>query len=258
MSRQRSSSPPLLLLVAGGAMAETEVRPAAPGRARHRPEERDERRPRRRDRRREDRGRSPRRSTPPRPSRSSTSPASTSPPASSTCTSTSSRARARRARTPATTASTPTASRCASGVTTVVDAGCAGWRNFADFKDRVIDRSRTRVLAFLNIVGNGMRGGKYEQDLADMEAKPTAEMALQHKGLDRRDQDGALRGAGVGPGRARGRGGHDRRRAGPGRLRRQQGRAAARRARDEEAPPGRRLRPHVLGPAGRADARTAT
>ena len=28
-----------------------------------------------------------------------------------------------------------------------------------------------------------MRGGKYEQDLADMEAKPTAEMALQHKGL---------------------------------------------------------------------------
>ena len=44
------------------------------------------------------------------------------------------------------------------GVTTVVDAGCSGWRNFEDFKDRVIDRSRTRVLALLNIVGNGMRG----------------------------------------------------------------------------------------------------
>ncbi len=69
------------------------------------------------------------------------------------------------------------------GVTTVVDAGGAGWRNFADFKDRIIDRSRTRVLAFLNIVGSGMRGGKIEQDLADMEAKPTAETALQHKGL---------------------------------------------------------------------------
>jgi dihydroorotase len=69
------------------------------------------------------------------------------------------------------------------GVTTVVDAGCAGWRNFAEFKDRIIDRSRTRVLAFLNIVGNGMRGGKWEQDLADMEAGPTAEMALRHKGL---------------------------------------------------------------------------
>ena len=51
------------------------------------------------------------------------------------------------------------------GVTTVADAGGSGWRNFDDFKDRIIDRSKTRVLAFLNIVGNGMRGGKYEQNL---------------------------------------------------------------------------------------------
>jgi dihydroorotase len=69
------------------------------------------------------------------------------------------------------------------GVTTVADAGGAGWRNFEDFKTRIIDRSRTRVLAFINIVGNGMRGGKFEQDLADMDAKPTAAMALKHKGL---------------------------------------------------------------------------
>lgn len=69
------------------------------------------------------------------------------------------------------------------GVTTVADAGCAGWRNFDDFKDRVIDRSRTRIFVFLNIVGSGMRGEKYEQNLEDMEAKPTAEMALKHKGL---------------------------------------------------------------------------
>lgn len=69
------------------------------------------------------------------------------------------------------------------GITTVADAGSSGWRNFEDFKDRVIDRSRTRILAFLNIVGNGMRGGRYEQDLTDMEAKPTAEMALKHKGV---------------------------------------------------------------------------
>ena len=69
------------------------------------------------------------------------------------------------------------------GVTTVADAGCSGWRNFEDFKDRIIDRSKTRVLAFLNIVGHGMRGGRYEQDLADMEAAPAAEMALRHKGL---------------------------------------------------------------------------
>ena len=67
------------------------------------------------------------------------------------------------------------------GVTTIADAGSSGWRNFEDFQDRVINRSRTRVLAFLNIVGHGMRGGRYEQDLNDMEAKPTAEMALKHK-----------------------------------------------------------------------------
>ena len=69
------------------------------------------------------------------------------------------------------------------GVTTVVDAGGAGWRNFDDFKTRVIDRSKTRVLAFLNIVGHGMRGGKFEQDLADMEAQPTADMARRHPGV---------------------------------------------------------------------------
>jgi dihydroorotase len=69
------------------------------------------------------------------------------------------------------------------GVTTVADAGCAGWRNFEDFKQRVIDRAKTRVLAFINIVGNGMRGAKFENDLADMQAKPTAEMALKYKGL---------------------------------------------------------------------------
>ena len=69
------------------------------------------------------------------------------------------------------------------GVTTVADAGCAGWRNFEDFRDRVISRSQTRVLAFLNIVGAGMRGAKFEQNLADMEVAPTAEMALRYKDL---------------------------------------------------------------------------
>src|ERR1700735_1512587 len=66
------------------------------------------------------------------------------------------------------------------GVTTVADAGCSGWRNFEDFKQRVIDRSQTRVLAFLNIVGSGMRGAKFEDDLGDMEAAPAADMAMRH------------------------------------------------------------------------------
>jgi dihydroorotase len=70
-----------------------------------------------------------------------------------------------------------------SGVTSVADAGCAGWRNFDEFKARIIDRSRTRVFAFINIVGHGMAGQRFEQDLNDMDAQPTAEMALRHKGL---------------------------------------------------------------------------
>jgi dihydroorotase len=69
------------------------------------------------------------------------------------------------------------------GVTTVADAGCAGWRNFDAFKEHVIDRAKTRVLAFLNIVGHGMRGPAFEQALDDMDAGPTAETALRYKGL---------------------------------------------------------------------------
>jgi dihydroorotase len=66
------------------------------------------------------------------------------------------------------------------GVTTVVDAGCSGWRNFEDFKQRIIDRSKTRVFALLNIVGSGMRGPKYEQNTADMDGEATAAMALKY------------------------------------------------------------------------------
>ena len=66
------------------------------------------------------------------------------------------------------------------GVTTVGDAGSSGWRNFEDYKEHVIDRQKTRVLAFLNIVGAGMRGGRFEQNLADMQAVPTAWMAKRY------------------------------------------------------------------------------
>jgi dihydroorotase len=69
------------------------------------------------------------------------------------------------------------------GVTTVADAGSSGWRTFEDFRTRVVGRSRTRVVAFLNIVGVGMREGQLEQNLDDMEVQPTADMALKHKGL---------------------------------------------------------------------------
>ncbi|MCX6637397.1 MAG: amidohydrolase/deacetylase family metallohydrolase, partial [Acidobacteria bacterium] len=42
------------------------------------------------------------------------------------------------------------------GVTTMVDAGTSGWRNFPDFLDRVIRRAKTRVLALLNVSGVGI------------------------------------------------------------------------------------------------------
>jgi dihydroorotase len=69
------------------------------------------------------------------------------------------------------------------GITTVADAGGAGWRNFPDFKQRIIENSKTRVLAFINIVGHGMRGDKFEHNTEDMDPAKTSEMALQHKGL---------------------------------------------------------------------------
>ena len=68
------------------------------------------------------------------------------------------------------------------GVTTVVDAGTSGWRNFPLLRDTVIARSRTRVLSMLNIVGRGM-GGENEQETSDMDAKATADMAMKNKSI---------------------------------------------------------------------------
>jgi dihydroorotase len=66
-----------------------------------------------------------------------------------------------------------------SGVTTMVDAGTAGWRNFPDFRERIIDRSKTRVLVLLNIVGGGM-GPDGEDNPEDMDPEQAAKMAKAH------------------------------------------------------------------------------
>jgi dihydroorotase len=69
-----------------------------------------------------------------------------------------------------------------SGVTTCVDAGSSGWRNFGEFRDQIINRSKTRVFAMLNIVGSGMGGRPdVEQNTKDMDPQRTAEVALRHK-----------------------------------------------------------------------------
>ena len=60
------------------------------------------------------------------------------------------------------------------GVTTVCDAGTSGWRNFPDFKDRVIDRAKTRVLAWVNIEGYGMENAAVQQDPRNMDAVSAA------------------------------------------------------------------------------------
>ena len=62
------------------------------------------------------------------------------------------------------------------GVTTVVDAGSSGWRNFQEFKKQTIDKSQTRILALLNIVGTGMASRFQEQDVNDMNPQQTAYM----------------------------------------------------------------------------------
>lgn len=69
------------------------------------------------------------------------------------------------------------------GVTTVVDAGGAGWKSFPVFKTNIIDRSKTRVLCMLNVIGEGMRGGVYEQDAADMNPKMIAMTAKANRNV---------------------------------------------------------------------------
>lgn len=71
-----------------------------------------------------------------------------------------------------------------SGVTTIVDAGGPGWRNIDVFRKNIVNPAKTRVLAFMNIVGQGMRGIEaYEQDEADMDPKLTAAIAKKHKDI---------------------------------------------------------------------------
>lgn len=67
----------------------------------------------------------------------------------------------------------------ANGVATVVDAGTCGARDFDDFRERVIDRARIRVLSYVNIVNSGM-GGDWEHDIAEMQPKLAAGMAARH------------------------------------------------------------------------------
>lgn len=77
------------------------------------------------------------------------------------------------------------------GVTTVVDAGTSGWRNFPQFKEQVIDQSKTRILAFLNIAADGISGtettlSKIEaakHDLDEMDVQKTDGMIREYPAI---------------------------------------------------------------------------
>jgi len=73
----------------------------------------------------------------------------------------------------------PDAHTFRAGTTTIVDPGGPGWRNMDTFVNQVVEHSKTRVLALLNIVGAGMKGMP-EQNLRDMDPRMTAMAAEQH------------------------------------------------------------------------------
>lgn len=71
------------------------------------------------------------------------------------------------------------------GVTTVADAGSSGWRDFAEFRHRVIDISKTRVFAFVNIVGAGMAANDdaAEQNEHDMDLDALSKVIEQNRDI---------------------------------------------------------------------------
>lgn len=69
------------------------------------------------------------------------------------------------------------------GVTTIADAGSSGWRDFPEFRHRIIDTSKTRIFAFLNIVGSGMvnEDDVAEQNEHDMDVDALSKMVEQNR-----------------------------------------------------------------------------
>jgi dihydroorotase len=66
-----------------------------------------------------------------------------------------------------------------SGVTTMVDTGTAGAKHFLHFKRTVIDRAKTRIFAYINIVDLGMLGD-FEQDIRTMDPELAASIVLAY------------------------------------------------------------------------------
>jgi dihydroorotase len=69
-----------------------------------------------------------------------------------------------------------------SGVTTCCDGGTAGSNNFEDFK-KIIDRSKMRILSFLNIAAPGAEAGRAEQDPSQFKVQLAADTARKYPNL---------------------------------------------------------------------------
>jgi dihydroorotase len=69
----------------------------------------------------------------------------------------------------------------AAGVTTIVDAGTWGAKDFHVMREHVASRARVRVLALLNISAGGMERDGAEQDVAQMDAKLCADTVRKHR-----------------------------------------------------------------------------
>ena len=66
-----------------------------------------------------------------------------------------------------------------SGVTTCCDGGTAGAESFEDFK-KIIDRSKMRILSFLNIAAPGAQSSRAEQDPSQFKVGLAAETAKKY------------------------------------------------------------------------------
>lgn len=66
-----------------------------------------------------------------------------------------------------------------SGVTTMVDTGTAGAKHFLHFKNTVIDRAKTRIFAYINVVKSGMLGA-FEHEASEMDAELAASIVLAY------------------------------------------------------------------------------
>ena len=69
-----------------------------------------------------------------------------------------------------------------SGVTTCCDGGTAGADSFEDFK-KIIDRSKMRILSFLNIAAPGAQADRAEQDPSQFKVQLAADTARKHSNL---------------------------------------------------------------------------